>query len=56
MNMKLTQKKCFLYFYLALLIFLETQSIDKFGQLFDECFPSNKILLIWPIRETPTKS
>ena len=45
----------FLYFYLAFLNFLETQSIDKFGQLFDDCIPSNKILLIWLIKETPTR-
>ena len=55
MKVKLTQKKCFLYFYLAFLNFLETQSIDKFGQLFDDCIPSNKILLIWLIKETPTR-
>ena len=56
MNVKLTNKNVFfLYFYLVLLIFLETQSIDKFGQLFDGCIPSNKILLIWLIKETTTK-
>ena len=52
---EINSKKCFLYFYLAFLNFLETQSIDKFDQLFDNCIPSNKILLIWLIKEIPTR-